>query len=166
MSRKALAFFCCLVLIAAAAVYPIPSSAAGKATSFELETLQGETMSLQDLTSGGRHLLLIFWTTWCPSCRQTVPEVDQIASDYSRDDLSVLGINAGWNDSRSRAARFKEENGLDFPIAFDKGSRVSKDYGIRGVPTLFLIDPQENILFQGYSVNMRLLQLLEQIESE
>jgi peroxiredoxin len=166
MPRIALAFLCSLLVLAAAAVRPPASIAADKAPSFELETLQGDDLSLRELTTGGRHLLLVFWTTWCPSCRQTMPEVDQLASDYSRDDLSVLGINAGWNDSRSRAATFRDEHELGYPIAFDKNSRIARNYGIRGVPTLFLIGPGKNILYQGYSVNIRLLQLLENMASE
>jgi peroxiredoxin len=157
--------FCCLLLIAATAVIPPLSAAMEKAPSFELQTLQGEQRSLESLTVD-RHLLVVFWTTWCPSCRQTMPEVDQLASDYSRDSLAVLGVNAGWNDTRQRAVRFRDKHGLDIPIAFDQGSRVSQKYNIRGVPTLFLIDPEGRILYQGYSVNIRLLQLLENIEAD
>lgn len=164
MLRKAFPILCCLLLLAAA-MHPV-STAAEKASSFELETLEGDQVSLQELTSRGRHLLLIFWTTWCPSCRQTMPEVDQLRSDYSQSDLSVLGINAGWNDTRSRAASFRDKHGLSFPIAFDRESRISKKYSIRGVPSLFLIDPQGQIRYQGYSVNIQLLELLEQISSE
>ncbi|MEF8824051.1 MAG: TlpA disulfide reductase family protein [Desulfohalobiaceae bacterium] len=164
MLQKAFPLFCCLLLLVAA-VLPV-SSAAAKAPSFELSTLEGDQVSLQELTADGRHLLLIFWTTWCPSCRQTMPEVDQLRSDYSPSDLSVLGINAGWNDTRSRAASFRDKHGLDFPIGFDRESSISKKYSIRGVPTLFLIDPRGEIRYQGYSVNMQLLELLEKISSE
>ena len=164
MLRKALPLFCCLLLLLAA-VHPV-SSAASKAPSFELSTLEGDQVSLQELTTDGRHLLLVFWTTWCPSCRKTMPEVDQLRSDHSPSNLSVLGINAGWNDSRSRAVRFRDKHGLSFPICFDRGSRISKKYSIRGVPTLYLVDPSGRIRYQGYSVNMQLLELLEKISSE
>jgi len=166
MLHKALAFLCCLILIAAAAVHPTPSAAAQKAPSFELETLQGENVSLQELTAEGRHLLLVFWTTWCPSCRETMPEVEQLSTDYRRDDLSVLGINAGWNDSRSRAANFRDKHGLSFPIGFDQNSRITQKFGIRGVPSLFLIGPEHRIRYLSYGVNNQLLKLLEKISSE
>ena len=164
MRHTASILVCCL-LLAFAAAFPKDASAAAKAPAFELTSLQGQDLSLQDLTEG-RHALLIFWTTWCPSCRQTMPEVNQLASEYSSDDLAVLGINAGWNDSPQQAQQFKDKHDLGFPIAFDEASRISKKYRLRGVPTLFLVDPQGTILYQSYSVNEQLLQMLNEMASE
>jgi len=166
MPHKALAFLCCLVLVAAAIGNPTPSAAAQEAPSFELESLQGENVSLQELTADGRHLLLVFWTTWCPSCRKTMPQVNQIALDSSRDDLSVLGINAGWNDSRSKTVNFRDKHELSFPIGFDHNSRITEKFGIRGVPSLFLIGPENRIRYLSYGVDNQLLKLLERIGSD
>jgi len=165
MRQSALILCLSLILLSGAALFSAGPAGAAQAPAFELTTLQGQDMSLRDLTDG-RHALLVFWTTWCPSCRQTMPEVDQLASEHSRDDLAVLGINAGWNDSPQQAERFRDKHELGFPIAFDEAGRISGEYGLRGVPTLFLVGPQGTILYQSYSVNEQLLQSLKEITSE
>lgn len=163
MRQTALTLFLCLALFAASALIPTQSVAAEKAPAFELQTQQGQETSLSNLIDG-RHLLLVFWTTWCPSCKRTMPELDSLASDYSRSDLALLGINAGWNDSPQRAVQFRKKYDIGFPLAFDKGSRIAKKYRIRGVPTLLLIDPEGRIQFEGYSISDKLLKLLNGIE--
>jgi len=163
MRQTALTLFLCLALLSASGLISSQSLAAEKAPTFELQTQQGQQTSLRSLTDG-RHLLLIFWTTWCPGCKQTMPELDSLATDYSRSDLTFLGINAGWNDSPQRATRFRKKYDIGFPLAFDKGSRIAKKYRIRGVPTLLLIDPEARILFEGYSISDKLLKILNRIE--
>ncbi len=162
--QKALSLFAlCLALLFSSPAWATPFlQEGGEAPSFRVNTLEGEEISLQGLTSDS-HLLLIFWTTWCPECSRTLSEVEHLAADYDSEDLAILGINTGVDDTPERAERFRERHDLDIPLAFDRDSEITQDYFIQGIPTLFVVDPGGKVTFKGNTLSDRLLQALDEI---
>lgn len=132
-----------------------------KAPKFQLETLQGNEVSLAGY-SEEQPVLLIFWTTWCPYCRKELPRINELVAEYGPE-VAFLGINAGWNDSLGRARSYVEKTDLSYPIAFDHNSKVSKRFMIRGVPTIIILDKEGVIRYQGFSVSDELHATLEQL---
>ena len=82
------------------------------APQFELMTLEKEPVALADLE--GQVVLLNFWATWCGPCRQEMPAMQRIYTEYKDQGLVILAINTTFNDSRQAAAEFAQEYGLDF----------------------------------------------------
>ncbi len=118
---------------------------------FTLSSLDGQKISLSDFR-GQRPVLLYFWATWCSKCKREWPKLLEIASDTGHRKLIVLGINVGVNDSARKAKVYREKYDLTFPLAFDKGSRVTHSYGVIAVPTTLIIDSNGVVRYRGVSL--------------
>lgn len=114
-----------------------------KAPSFQLESLSGESYSLQDLE--GQPVVINFWASWCGPCRQEMPALQKVYETYQAQGLVVLAVNTSYNDSIANAKNFVEEAGLTFPILLDREGRVSELYHLQATPTTFFIAPDGRI---------------------
>jgi peroxiredoxin len=106
------------------------------APEFTLEDLSGRNVRLADLK--GKIVLLEFWATWCPPCREAIPGIERLYETYKDRGLAVLGISmddGDWDDVET----FVREYGIGYPVL--KGNEdISTAYMIRVIPTLYLID--------------------------
>lgn len=124
-----------------------PRSAVNEtAPDFELAGLDGKALGLSGLR--GKVVLLTFWASWCPPCRQEMPSQNQLHSTLGGEDFQVVGVNIDKNSSAAR--RFAEDFDLVFPILLDPDQKVQKRYGVYNIPVSFLIDRN------GIIVNRRL----------
>ncbi|MFC7060330.1 TlpA family protein disulfide reductase [Halobacillus seohaensis] len=108
-----------------------------QAPDFELETLDGETIKLSELT--GKKVILNFWATWCPPCKVEMPEMEKFHQEYG-DEVEVIAVNAtGTESNRSDVASFIEEEKYTFPIVLDEELKVNNDYQVISIPTTYFI---------------------------
>ena len=98
-------------------------------------TSGGQKVSLAG--SRGRVLLITFWATWCPPCREEMPAFEQLHRDYGPKGLLVLGVNVG--EQVDRVVRYGKKLELTFPLVMDPSARIGIDYGVTVLPTAFLI---------------------------
>ncbi|SFQ42028.1 TlpA family protein disulfide reductase [Salibacterium halotolerans] len=111
------------------------------APDFELDTLDGGTMSLSEME--GTPVLINFWATWCPPCRAEMPDMQTF---YEENDIEVLAVNLTDTESgQSAISSFVEEMDLSFPILLDKDVSVAGKYNIQPVPTSFFIDSEGTV---------------------
>ncbi len=108
------------------------------AIDFELKSLDGQSVSLSSLR--GKTILLNFWATWCPPCREEMPLFQQIFEDSRWKDKGLVILGMNLSESVATVTEFMKTNGLTFPILLDTGQDVARDYNIRGIPTTFFID--------------------------
>jgi len=113
----------------------------GIAPRFTLEDTQGTQISLLD--HRGKVVLINFWATWCPPCRQEMPGIQQQFEEFEGD-LVVLAIDNDEPDSIVR--EFQEDLGLTFDILLDPAGHVNIQYQIRSYPTSLFVD--ENGMIQ------------------
>ena len=111
------------------------------APEFQLTTFSGDTISLSGLR--GQVVVLNFFASWCNPCRQEAPDLQQAWREYEGQGVQFLGI--AYKDAASKAQAFLAEFDTTYPSALDPGSRVSRDYGVTGVPETYIID-QEGLL--------------------
>ncbi len=118
------------------------------APAFSLQTRDGKTLSLEDLR--GEVVMINFWATWCGPCRQEMPLLEQIYQRYSGLGFTLLGVNV--EEHSADADRFLAETPVSFPILFDPNNEVSKQYGVRAMPSTVIVDRQGNVRFlhHGY----------------
>ena len=117
------------------------------APGFSLADMDGETHALADYR--GQVILLNFWATWCPPCRHEMPAMERLYQHYRDKGFVVLAVNQ-WEDPDLVFAYTGELNVFpSFPILFDPQSTVSQDYGVKGLPTSFVIDRDGRLVYRA-----------------
>jgi len=112
------------------------TQAGNLAPDFQLDNLDGETVSLSDLR--GKPVMLNFWATWCHPCVSEMPYIQEVYEQWSVKGLVVLAINMGGVSSEVK--EFLESHNLSLPVLLDSKQKVAQRYNIRYVPTTFFID--------------------------
>jgi peroxiredoxin len=108
------------------------------APDFTLFSLAGPPMSLHE--QQGKVVLVNFWATWCPPCREEMPALQRAYERLADQGLMVLGVNWTQVDHLADVEAFVAELGLTFPILLDSDGVVSEDlYQVLGLPTSVLI---------------------------
>lgn len=112
----------------------------GKPLVINGSTVEGKPFSSKDWK--GKVILVDFWATWCPPCREEIPETIKLYRDYKPEGLEIIGISSD-NDKRELTEFVKSNAGMTWPHLF-AGARgwhpLTKKYGVTGIPTYFMID--------------------------
>ena len=107
---------------------------------FVLERVGGGTVRFSDLQ--GKPVLLNFWASWCPPCRQEMPEIVAAYERHKAEGLIVLGVNL--QEADSRIANFASDYGMEFPLVIDRDGDVGEAWRIggafSGLPSSYFID--------------------------
>jgi len=119
------------------------SSRLALAPDFELSSLQGDVVKLSELR--GKVVVVNFWATWCPPCREEVPSMQQLHKMMAGKEFVMLAVNIE-QDGRQTVPVFLQENPVDFTILFDDSGQVRKSYGVSKYPETFIVDPQGRIV--------------------
>jgi peroxiredoxin len=113
------------------------------APEFALADLSGNRVRLSD--HRGRVVLLNFWATWCPPCRAEMPSMERLYQAYRDRRFAILAIS-GDRGGKAVVESFVQERGVTFPILLDPANEVFAQYGVRGLPSSFLLDRQGKIV--------------------
>jgi peroxiredoxin len=128
-----------LILVAAMAAMSIaaaPTIVGKQAPDFALRGLDGRNLRLSEFR--GQVVLVNFWTRSDGNSRQQMPALDRINITYQRAGLVVLGVSV--DDDLRRAKDFAASMGVSYPILFDTGARIGKDYFLQKMPMTILVD--------------------------
>jgi len=116
------------------------------APAFELVTLDGETFNLEE--QRGKVVLVNFFATWCPPCREELPYLEkEIWQRFDRDQFAVIVVGREENDDVIRP--FVEKHEYTVPFAGDPDKVAYDQYASRFIPRNFVISPDGVILFQS-----------------
>ena len=119
----------------------MPLKVGDKAPGFTLRDYEGREFSLEGLEG---YRLVVFYKVTCPTCQLTLPFVERMFGSYGGK-VHFLGV---VQDPEEEARKFAENYGLTFPQLVDAPDyRVSVDYEVMVVPTIYLIDPEGRIDF-------------------
>ena len=106
------------------------------APDFQLQSLDGETVSLSDFR--GEPVLLNFWATWCGPCVGEMPLLQEIHEEWETEGLASLAVNVG--ETSTQVKDFMQFYNLSMPVLLDTKRSVSGRYSIIGIPTTFFLD--------------------------
>ena len=138
--------------------------AQGPAPDFTLPDLAGRPVSLSQFR--GTFVVLDFWATWCVPCRKSLPVLAEAAKKYHDRNVVVLGLAVDDPDSfdNSYLANFVKKYNVDYPILRADDGVVVQYLGDDDptIPTLFVIDPQGQILEKHEGVISEELDLMLQ----
>jgi thiol-disulfide isomerase/thioredoxin len=118
---------------------------------WETKDLEGKPHMLKDYR--GKVVILDFWYRGCGWCIRAMPQVKQLAEDFRDQPVAVLGMNTDRNEEDAQFV--VEKMGLRYPNL--KAEGLPQKYGVRGFPTLVIIDPEGTVqdLHVGYSPTLR-----------
>ena len=106
------------------------------APDFELTMFDGSVVKLADLK--GKVVLLNFWATWCPPCREELTHVEKdIIEKFKGEEFVFLPVSRG--ETKETVAAFREKMGYNFPMGLDTDSLIYKQYAVTYIPRNFLI---------------------------
>ena len=127
-----------------------------KAINFVSKTLSGDVIELDKLS--GKYVYLDFWGTWCAPCREEIPILKSIYSEYQNENFELNGIA---NDNFEELQDFINKQEISWEqILQSEDKSIIADYGVTGYPTTFLIDPEGKII----SKNIRAVELSEKLK--
>ena len=120
------------------------------APDFELSDLNGNNVKFSDLK--GKIVILDFWATWCGPCKKSFPAM-QLANDKFKDNPNVvfLFVNT-WervDNKIENAKKFIRDNNYNLTVLMDVDNEVISKYKVTGIPTKFIIGPNQNIKFKS-----------------
>ncbi|MCB2186189.1 MAG: TlpA family protein disulfide reductase [Deltaproteobacteria bacterium] len=132
----------------------------GMVPDFSRPNLDGAPLSLQKFR--GRVVILDFFATWCGPCTRAMPRLDDLQRTYGKRGLSVIGYSVdegGRQAVRPYVARLK----LSFPVVLGDMDEAKEKYGVEGLPTTLVIDPQGRLVksFLGLVPEERILAAAE-----
>jgi peroxiredoxin/Tfp pilus assembly protein PilF len=114
------------------------------APDFTTRMVAGGTGSLKLSSLRGKYVLVVVMTAQCPACKDDLPTINDGNKRLAGDKFYVYGVvcDGGRDDVRDLV----KNHDITFPIGYDSGGKAIERFGIGGVPTSFLIDPQGKIL--------------------
>jgi cytochrome c biogenesis protein CcmG/thiol:disulfide interchange protein DsbE len=137
----------------------------GPAPDFELALFNGQALRLSDLRGSDaiRVVMVDFWASWCPPCREEAPVLQQVYQEYQGRGVEFVGV-AIW-DGENEARRFLQRNSITYPNGLDPKGSIAIDYGVRGIPEKFFIGPDGTLVkkFIGPMTVERLRSILEEL---
>ncbi len=113
-----------------------PVAQGDTAPNFQLEDTKGNKVSLADLR--GKVVLVNFWATWCPPCKEEMPSMERLNEVMGGSDFVILAINVEKN-GRTVVPDFLKRTPYTFPILFDDKSVVQDLYGVFKFPETFIV---------------------------
>ena len=114
-------------------------------SSIRVKDLDGRTISLSDYK--GRVIILNFFATWCPPCREEIPDFIELQKDFGGRGLTIVGISLD-TEPPDEVRRFSRERGINFMVLYagDQSQALADRVGgIRGIPTSLLIGRDGNV---------------------
>ncbi len=136
--RKLLLVGCALLstALAGASIAAAPTLLGKDAPDFVLKAMDGKNLRMSEFR--GQVVLVNFWARWAGDSRQEMQALDRINTTYSRAGLVVLGVSV--DEDLVRAREFAGAMKVSYPLMFDTGSDIGRDYLLQKMPMTVLVD--------------------------
>jgi peroxiredoxin len=112
------------------------TKAGDTAPDFTIVTEQGKTVTRSDF--GGKVLVLNFWASWCATCLDELPSMNEFAREYKSQGVVVLGVSIDKNEKLYK--KFITDMHVTYDTARDPEAAISSSYGTFQLPETYVID--------------------------
>jgi len=109
---------------------------------FLVNDLDGSIISTAGLR--GKVVLVNFWATWCPPCREEIPELIELSNRY-KDKLQIIGVSMD-DAPASEVREFAKQIGITYPVVMGSGAIEAEYGGVPALPTSFVISPEGRVV--------------------
>ena len=110
-----------------------------KAPDFELLSIKDSNKIILSEYIGNP-IILNFWASWCPPCREESELLEKTHLEYSNQKIKFIGINI--QDTEVEAKYYIEKYNITYPNGMDLNGRITIDYGVIGLPVTFFINKE------------------------
>lgn len=119
------------------------------APEFSLKDASGIKRKLSDFR--GSVVIIDFWATWCPPCREEIPHFVELYNQYKDQGLEIIGVSMDQSPERVIPG-FIEKNNINYTILFGEDKVYDLYGGINAIPTTFIVDKDGNLVrkYMGY----------------
>jgi peroxiredoxin len=87
----------------------------------------------------GKVVMLNFWATWCPPCLEEMPAMERLYRRHKDAGFTLVAVSVDADPAK--VTPFVREHGLTMPIGLDPRMELASTYGVRALPSSFLIAP-------------------------
>ncbi|WP_343668461.1 TlpA disulfide reductase family protein [Chitinophaga sp.] len=115
-----------------------------KAISFTANDINNNKVIFEEIYNK-KHVLLVFWGTWCPPCIAEIPLLRKIRQQYSKEQLEIISVAVGSAPEKVR--QFIKEQQMDWMNIVDN-DKINQLYQINAYPEVFLIERKGNIIYK------------------
>ena len=148
MKRMRLAAFVLLMTVLLVACGGQEDSKAGNAKAQQADASGYQVLDSAGLdawlkANTGKPTLMIFWATWCPACKQAVPEMEGLAKSRG-DKANVVAVSLDEDPGALHA--YLEQHPMQMPVFLGK-RELAERFGIESIPTLVIFDKLGNQIF-------------------
>jgi len=126
-------------VLGAAALLVTPAGAAG-APDFRASSLEGDTLQLASFR--GQVVIVDFWASWCPPCREQLERLASLEKEIPG--VVVLAVNV--DTRRDKVDRYVRRAQMPRRVLLDPQGAVAGKYGVQGMPWTVLVDPQGQVV--------------------
>ncbi|WP_235839612.1 TlpA disulfide reductase family protein [Cognaticolwellia mytili] len=117
------------------------------APAWQLKTQSGSDISLSKFQ--GQAVILHFWATWCPYCKKLQPKLVELEKKYKDKGVKIVAIS--FNEDEGALPQDElASRGYSFITAVN-GDEVAMRYGVKGTPTTFFINKNNQVIFKSTS---------------
>lgn len=126
-----------------------------EAPDFTLMTSSGQNFELS--SQRGRYVVIEFWASWCEDCRKIKSRMDELSKDCSIDSIVFVGVS--YDTDKDAWMNYLKSDIIDQIIQVSelrkwKETETSRQYGIKWIPTMYLIDPAGKVIMATTDVEM------------
>ncbi|MDA1347991.1 MAG: TlpA disulfide reductase family protein [Chloroflexi bacterium] len=106
------------------------------APPISLDLFDGGTLDISQ--DAGRPIVVNFWASWCPPCRDEARLLERTWRKYREEGVLFVGVDI--QDTEAEATAYVREFDITYPNGLDRDGKISIDYGVIGLPVTFFID--------------------------
>jgi len=115
-----------------------------------LDLTNNKQVKLKDYI--GKYMVLEVWETWCPACKKSIPELIKFNQDYPKlnslkDNVVFFSFLSNSSGSNNDIISFIKQNGINYPVLLDNNYYIGKNFGVRYIPSLFIVDKDGNLRY-------------------